>query len=426
MRYPEIEKFLTKTIGLDSASIGPKSVERAVSARMRLASIQAEAEYLAILQGSKAEQAALIESVVVPETWFFRDQGPFDYLREYVAREWKPSNKNRMFRVLSVPCSTGEEPFSIAITLIEAGLGHEDFSIDAVDISVRSLQAAKSGIYGKNSFREKDDQYVTRYFSRTEKGLQISERILNSVRFQRGNILDPDFSAGRSPYDVVFCRNLLIYMTQEAKKRILDVLNSILLEGGLFFTGHTETMLIRSYGYSIVKHPRVFACRKAERDNIVKLKRPERTRTMLNVAPFSVRSTPASPAVPKNYPHPNQSSENTKPIVQESPEQLLNQVRELGNKGAIEEAAVLCEKFLKEHSLNSEAYYLMGLLHDASNKHDLAEECFLKALYLDPNHYSVLVKLYLLYEQRGDRTRAQAYRERASRVQTQHRVGSTG
>ncbi|MGA7878298.1 MAG: protein-glutamate O-methyltransferase CheR, partial [Desulfoferrobacter sp.] len=263
MRYPEIEKFLTKTIGLDSASIGPKSVERAVSARMRLVSIQAEAEYLAILQGSKAEQAALIESVVVPETWFFRDQGPFDYLREYVAREWKPSNKNRMFRVLSVPCSTGEEPFSIAITLIEAGLGHEDFSIDAVDISVRSLQAAKSGVYGKNSLREKDDQYVTRYFSRTEKGLQISERMLNSVRFQCGNILDPDFSAGRSPYDVVFCRNLLIYMTQEAKKRILDVLNSILLEGGLFFTGHTETMLIRSYGYSIVKHPRVFACRKA-------------------------------------------------------------------------------------------------------------------------------------------------------------------
>lgn len=426
MRYPEIEKFLMKTIGLDSESIGPKSVERAIKARMELASLGEEIRYLALLREDKAEQAALIEAVVVPETWFFRDQGPFDYLREYVAHEWEPSNKNRMFRVLSVPCSTGEEPFSIAITLIEAGLGDKDFYIDAVDISMQSLQTAKRGIFGKSSFREKDNEYVARYFSKTERGFQVSERILNTVHFQRGNILDPDFSADRSPYDAVFCRNLLIYMTREAKRRILDVLDSILSDGGLFFTGHTETMLARSYGYSIVKRPRVFACKKAKSGATVKAMGQKRTKPMVTVTPLSVRSTAVLPTVPNTHPRQSKSGESTEATMQERAEQLLDRIRKLGDRGAIEEALVLCEEALKDHILNSEVYYLMGLLHDATNQSDLAEKCFLKALYLDPTHYPALVKLYLLYEHRGDLTRAKAYRDRASRAQLQQKVSSKG
>lgn len=426
MHYPEIEEFLMKTIGLDPASIGSKSVERAIKARMELASLREETKYLALLQENEVEQAALIETVIVPETWFFRDQGPFDYLREYVALEWKPANKDRVFRVLSVPCSTGEEPFSIAITLIEAGLGDNDFSIDAVDISMHSLQKAKRGIYGKSSFREKDNDYIDRYFSTRERGFQVSEQILNAVHFQFGNILNPDFSANRFPYDAVFCRNLLIYMTQEAKKRILGVLDSILVHGGVFFTGHTETMLVRSFGYSIVKRPRVFACKKAERPQKVKVKEREKTKPIITVASLSVRPAPSLPAVPNAYAHPAQSVENTKATMQEGSGPLLDRIRELGDRGAIEEALVACKEALKEYTLNSEVYYLMGLLHDTSDKSDKAEECFLKALYLDPNHYPALVKLYLLYEQRGDITRAKAYRDRASRVQVQQKVSSQG
>ncbi len=428
MRFQQVEQFLTQAIGLDSASIGTKSVERAVLAGMERTATRSEAAYLALLKGSEAELAALIESVVVPETWFFRDQGPFAYLRQYVLHEWKPLHKNRMLRLLSVPCSTGEEPFSVAITLVEAGLGHRDFSIDAVDISERALQTAERGIYGKSSFREKDEDFVARYFSQTADGMKIHESIRNSVCFERGNILDPAFPVNRSSYHVIFCRNLLIYMTQPAKKRILDVLDGMLVDGGLLFTGHTETMLVRSYGYSIVKYPRGFACKKGQISAVVRGGAPEKKRSAAGRAAFPVRPPPVSPApvVPRNWSQPTEARASIQSTGQESPEAMLDRVRQLGNRGALEEAAALCEQVLQKHSLNSEAYYLMGLLHDAADKHDLAEQCFLKSLYLDPDNYQVLVKLYLLYEHRGDSSRAKTYRERAARAQAQPKDGSTG
>lgn len=418
MHYPAIEEFLTNTIGLDPESVGPKGLERAISVRMMLVSITQEPEYLAFLKSSASELEALIESVVVPETWFFRDQGPFTYLREQVILEWKKSEKRKVLKLLSVPCSTGEEPFSIAITLMQAGLSESEFDIDAVDISARALDVAERGIYTNNSFREKDLDYQHRYFTRTDYGFRIDEQLRKLVHFKRGNIYDPNFPASRPHYDVIFCRNLLIYMTVDAKKQILDNLDRLLVGGGFIFTGHTETMLIRSYGYLPVRHTRVFACRKPGKDELQAMQEAKQTR--LNRKPLFFPKP--SPAIvtrpPENHrPQPNEATEAGKVSIYDDSTSLLDMVRELGNKGALEEAKVLCEKLLQQHRLNSEAYYLMGMLQEASNRYDLAEECFQKALYLDPNHYPLLVQLYLLYEQRGDDAKAVAFRERASRVQ---------
>lgn len=427
MPYPAIEKFLMDTIGLDPESIGSKAVERAVSGRMKLASIVEETQYLTLLKTTETELEALIESVVVPETWFFRDHGPFGFLREYASHEWRASEKGRTLRILSVPCATGEEPYSIAITLIEAGFAENEFSIDAVDISIRALKAARQGIFAKGSFREKDMDHLRRYFTRIEQGYRVQDQMLNLVHFQRGNILDPNFSVGRPCYDVIFCRNLLIYMTPTAKKQILDNLDRVLAEGGLFFTGHTETMLIRSYGYSALKRARVFAFRKEKKDVAEVTKKPAKTMSREETLVFPKRLVQAAPQRPKKTPLPEDLAiELKKPLVPDEPERLLHMVRELGNKGALEEAKALCDVFLQQHRLNSEAYYLMGMLQEASKRYDLAEECFNRALYLNPNHYPVLVQLYLLYEQRGDNAKAMAFRERASRVQTLQKDSDSG
>jgi chemotaxis protein methyltransferase WspC len=407
------------TIGLDPESVGRKSVERAISARMKLTSVDQEAQYLTLLKSSALELETLTESVVVPETWFFRDNEPFAYLREYATRNWKPHKSDKPRRLLSIPCATGEEPFSIAITLIEAGLEEHQFSIDAIDISARALEIARQGNFAQSSFRGKKKDQQSRFFTRTEYGFQIHEQILRLVNFQPGNILDPDFCTGLPCYDVIFCRNLLIYMVPEAKKQILDNLNSALAEGGLFFAGHTETMIIRSYGYSPVEHARAFAFRKKRRNSAKPIQK--QTKTLINKTPlvFSVPSTQLGASRSKirqaptmHFLEPRSSS------VPDDPGSLLDRVRELGNRGALQEAKVVCEEILQKDRLNSEAHYLMGMLQETSDRSDLAEECFQKALYLNPNHYHALVQLYLLYEQREDYAKAEAFRLRASRVQS--------
>src|SRR5262245_4715380 len=145
----EIERALRERVGLDPASIGSSVIQRSVRLRMKSRSIKKIEDYSRLLLSSSTEWNALTESVVVAETWFFRDVEPFNALVR-LALEWLPSHPGRRVRLLSLPCSSGEEPYSLAMALLDAGVSPERLEIDAVDISARALSRARSGIYGKN------------------------------------------------------------------------------------------------------------------------------------------------------------------------------------------------------------------------------------------------------------------------------------
>ena len=116
-----IEALLKDKIGLAASTIGHK-IARAVEKRRLACDLPDFQTYLRRLQTSKAELEELIELVVVPETWFFRDRKPFTFLEHYVKSEWLPNRNNGILRLLSIPCSTGEEPYSLAMILLNAGL----------------------------------------------------------------------------------------------------------------------------------------------------------------------------------------------------------------------------------------------------------------------------------------------------------------
>lgn len=145
-----IEAMLRQKIGLDANSIGSRTIARAVEQRRVACGLRDHSSYFQHLQTSAKELEELIETVVVPETWFFRDKEPFVYLSQYVTSQWLKANFS-ILRVLSVPCSTGEEPLSIAMTLLDSGLAPNQFGIDAVDISKRALLKAKQAIYSKRA-----------------------------------------------------------------------------------------------------------------------------------------------------------------------------------------------------------------------------------------------------------------------------------
>src|SRR5947207_11223320 len=140
---------------MDAASIGSSQIQRSVRLRMKSHGLKRHHDYKGLLQSSAAEWDELVESVVVTETWFFRDNDPFAALFGLV-QEWLSSNAAGRVRLLSLPCSSGEEPYSLAMTLLGGGISPARFEIDAVDISARALARAEQAVYGKNSFRGKD------------------------------------------------------------------------------------------------------------------------------------------------------------------------------------------------------------------------------------------------------------------------------
>jgi len=406
-----IAQWILERTGLNPESLGPRNIERAVAAAMEQAGLADPADYLERLQSSASELQALIDALVVAETWFFRDREPFVFLKHHVQSAWPASHPNRRLRVLSAPCSTGEEPYSIAMTLLEAGLTPEQFHIDAVDISRRAIETGRRAIYHERAFRGHDPGCIDRYFHRIPDGYALDERVVRLVNFQTDNLVHPVFLAAQDPYHIVFCRNLVIYLTEPARVLFLEALNRWIVPHGLLITGHSELTFFQQAKYTPVHHARSFACtrsgpaeNKSTRHRIAKVATyPAAPRPPACLAPLSL-ATSAVP-VPKVEPDRN------------TPPNDLNAIRDLANQGALIQARARCEQFLKDHPPSAEAYCLLGLIHQASDRLDDAEAGYVKALYLDPRCVEALVHLSLCYERRGNAARAALIRARARRIE---------
>ena len=258
-----VGRLLAERFGLSLELLRDGTVERALEAALaKTTSSTGHAEEMArLLQGEGDAWQILVEEVLVPETWFFRDTEPFRLLGSFVKKEWRPANPLRTFKVLSVPCASGEEPYSVAMTLLDSGLEPGKILIDAGDASERSLARAKSGVYGRMSFREKSSGVPDRYFVRCPEGLELKDEVKRLVDFENVNLLDLSIYRSRAPYDAIFCRNALIYLDEGARRRVLQELRDLLHENGLLFTGHTELFHFLEAGYEPVDHPLSFACR---------------------------------------------------------------------------------------------------------------------------------------------------------------------
>jgi len=404
-----IEKLLHERTGLDISTVGRSTVERAVKKRMSACDISNIKSYADLLETSSVEMMGLIDEVVIPETWFFRDGEPFAALSEFVRTEWIPSKRCEPMRLLSIPCSTGEEAYSIGIVLYEAGLKKGDAHVDAVDISHRSIEAAKRAIYGPHSFREK--RYGLReYYFQAQDGLNtLIEPVRELVHFHYGNLLEPYTLPCHGPYDVIFCRNLLIYFDKATQQRAAKILNSLLAAGGLLFMGHAETGQFFDGNLTPLPRRGSFAYRKLI---------PEaRNASLPQVGrkPAAKRRTPPPPSSGKSQHRPVRGNAQARGGEQPRADPL-RRVTELADRGRIEEAVSICESYLCKDRESSRAYYLLGVLSESSGDEQRAERMLRKAVYLEPDHEEALAHLSLLAERKGDTRAAEAFRRRMRRI----------
>lgn len=416
MEADGFKQWLKDTMGLDATTIGPTLVDRALENRMTVCACKSLAEYWQLLRASPLEQQELIESVVVPETWFFRDVEVFEALVRVFGLNWLAARPGKQLHLLSLPCSTGEEPYTMAMALLDAGFPMECLSIDAIDISERALAKARRAVYGSNSFRGRNLHYRDRHFKAVHGGWQLSDTIRNRVRFRRGNMLDVGFLSGES-YDAIFCRNLLIYFDQETQVRAVDVLSRLLRPEGLLFVGPAETGLMLSLNYISAQMPMAFAFRKPSSDAAAVPLSVIAGAQTLNPP---VRAKAEFKVPPKPKPRPFSAKIETTSLPSPSSDELLEVAKRHADIGSFDDAGLACEAHMKAHGPSAQALCLMGLIQGAAGKRARAEDFFRKALYLEPGHEETLMHLASLLETKGDiaggrvlRMRAQRHRSKA-------------
>src|ERR1700735_1625015 len=211
---------------------------------------------LRLVSGSNVEYNALLESLLTQETSFFRYPAVFDALAKKILPELQEKkfwDNPRTLRIWSAACSTGEEPYSIAIAVADALPFAEAWRIEilATDISRRALQHAERGVYSGRSLDNLSPQQIENYFTKTRHGYVVKPRIRRMVSFAPMNLTQAVY-VGRM--DCIFCMNVLMYFAEERRNALLQRFYDTLNPGGFFFLGHSESIKGASVNFSSAVH----------------------------------------------------------------------------------------------------------------------------------------------------------------------------
>ncbi|MFC0389597.1 CheR family methyltransferase [Muricoccus vinaceus] len=255
--------FLYRRTGMSYGEGKRYYIERRVAQRIAASGAGSFADYMGLLRASPAEAARLVNSFTVNETYFWREEHQLRCLGRAILPEIVAGRgPGDLVRIWSNPCSTGEEPYSIAIWLLENWPMVDAYNIDiaASDIDGDAVRAAEEGFFGDRSLSRLPAELLRRYFGPREDGRRrIIQDLRESVHFGTANLVDAASMAAAGRFDVVFCRNVLIYFDEASRQMAAQTLFDALAPGGFLLLGHTESMtrisdrfLVRRFDEAIV------------------------------------------------------------------------------------------------------------------------------------------------------------------------------
>jgi chemotaxis protein methyltransferase CheR len=396
--------------------------------RMEDCGLSSFADYFQLLSspaGTK-EFDHLLNLIIIPETYFFRDQAQFRALEHSIIPEIlkNKTDSGSSLRIWSAGCSTGEEPYTIALIVAagKAGLKYPRVQILATDVSNAVLEAARQGIYGTRSVRDVPKEYLNLFFSKKKDKYFLDESIKQMVEFSYFNLVtEPYPLLEMSGWDIIFCRNVTIYFQHESTKKVIHNFYQSLRPGGYLFTGYSESLRYLSDEFTTVQVGGTFVYKKEPRD-----KRPEKKARRAR-RKRSRQGTPASgrsrrlEALPDRevgeiqqicarakelleMGKPEQAGDLLAPYVEKetaSESVLLLQAEILLNQGDLEKAAELCQRIISCEPLSVAGYYLLGVVYRTWEKEREAIQEFKRVLYLKSEHALARFNLGDLYSQVG-------------------------
>ena len=258
--YRRLGDYLYRRTGMIFEQSRRYFVERRIAERMAATKSTSFASYFARLRGDiDREVEQLVNAFTVNETYFYREDHQLQCLTSDLLRERlavKPPGET--IRIWSVPCSTGEEPYSIAIWLLEnwAEVDSHDIEIIASDIDTAVLSQAREGVFGKRALSRLTPALIDRYFRPIEdERWQILAELRESVRFSQANIVAREETRPHGLFDVIFCRNVLIYFDDGSRRVAAENLYENLGPGGFICLGHSESMSRISPLFEVCRFP---------------------------------------------------------------------------------------------------------------------------------------------------------------------------
>jgi chemotaxis protein methyltransferase CheR len=238
--------FLYQQTGISYGENKRFYIERRLSDRMQRTGSTTFATYMVIARAGGAETEQLINSFTVNETYFYREESQLQCLSRSLLPEIILKRcPGDLVRIWSVPCSTGEEPYSIAIWLLENWQLVDAYNIEIVgsDVDTQVLAAACIGDYGERALSRLPPILADRYFAPAQEGRrQIIKDLRESVKFTRANLIDSSTTATQGQFDIIFCRNVLIYFNDASRLTASHNLYQALTPGGFICLGHSESM----------------------------------------------------------------------------------------------------------------------------------------------------------------------------------------
>lgn len=405
---PRLAPLVRARTGL---AIADDMLGRAIRQRLRERQESDAEVYMARILDDESEFADLLDLLVIPETWFFRDPQAIAHAARF-AQE-RHARSGAPVRLLSLPCSTGEEPYTLAMALFDTGLPAQAFQVTAVDINEPSLERARRGLYGRNSFRARDLAFRERYFQPEGDRQRLTERVRNQVRFRQGNILQLGSLRDGAPFDVVLCRNLLIYFDDQTQGRALSHLAALMHDDGLLCVGSSEMVSAMRHGFASlgVAHASALIKRQANIADPLRPPPPAAPRRKAAVRPPPPATTLPTRLRARSAPAPLP----TAPIPAVCP--TLEEAQRLADAGRGAEAETLLRTLLDTDRSQAGAHFLLALILPDARAAE-AERALRQALYLEPEHYPALCRLALICERAGRLDEAGRLRDRAARIQT--------
>lgn len=265
-------EFLYRRTGMSFAESKRYFIDRRLEDRIVATGSSSFQEYFSLLRADADQEVEhLINSFTVNETYFYREEHQLRCMTESLLDDIVSRREpGATLRIWSIPCSTGEEPYSIALWLMENWPQVDNYNIEIVgsDIDTRALRAAAEGVYGDRALMRLSRDIIGRYFRPVTGGNhQIDEGLRNSIEFTRANLIDTKDMMQYRDFDLIFCRNVLIYFDDASRRLAAENLYDCLRPGGYICLGHSESMSRISPLFRVSRFPDAIIYQRPEADH---------------------------------------------------------------------------------------------------------------------------------------------------------------
>ena len=241
--YELFRKIIYDESGITFSDTNRSILDSRIKEMLRNKNLATPQEYYALITKNPEEMKIMLDAVTTNLTRFFRNQPHFDsfinYVIPHVIEHKKSSGGDRTIKIWSAGCSTGEEPYTIAMIMKEICPPGFDFKITASDISLKSLMVGQQGFYADNKVDGIPADYLAKYFAKVEGGYQVKKEVQDKIHFDYHNLMN---DSGARNLDVVFCRNVLIYFDEPAQLTVINRFWDSMAAQSYLFIGHSESL----------------------------------------------------------------------------------------------------------------------------------------------------------------------------------------